>query len=463
MLTAHLGVCLLLWTATRRWLESNLAAAGVFLAFALHPVTAEAFLWASAVSEPMAAAGLLGSALILDRWCGEDRRNVFAATVAGLVMLLGLLAKEAVLTALPVVSLFLWRVRGVSLRALLGPWVAVAVFLALRVHALSGLQATGSGAVQRTEALRNFPVLILDGLRAMFSLWPVGIRHLYWDYRGLSWAASVGAAAIVLVLSVLAWRCRRRLLLTPTALGVTICMMVPVALIATVSGWGGFGRYLYLPWGFTAIAGAEIARRLICRIDERAPRLRWTVAAVVVVFIGVEMLGLRHAIEVYHSQENLARASVELEPHAPDGWEWLGNHYVEVDDPANAARCYSEALILAPGLHRPRHNLAATLLHLGRPAEALEHERIAEAGHGFTANGDFVTVSALIQLGRWREAAERLLIGLDRAPDDPQLRRLQTRLLAEHPDADGYRDWLEAQLAATPDRAAAPVIRPLLR
>ena len=109
------------------------------------------------------------------------------------------------------------------------------------------------------------------------------------------------------------------------------------------------------------------------------------------------------------------------------------------------------------------NTLAATLLHLGRPAEAPEHERNAETGHGFSATGSFVTVSALIQLGRLYEAAERLLIGLDRAPDDPQLRGLQTRLLADHPDPDGYRNWLEAQLAAAPDRAAAAVIRPLLR
>lgn len=463
VLAAHLGVCLLLWTAARRWLKSNLAAACVFLAFALHPVTAEAFLWASAISEPLAAAGLLGAVLILDRWCGENRTNMVAATMAGLVMLLGLLAKEAVVTALPVVSLFLWRVRRVRLGALLGPWIAVVVFLALRVHALSGLQATGSGTGQRLEALRNLPVLVLDALRAMFTLWPVGIRHLYWDYRDLSWGASVGAAAIVLVLALLAWRLGGRLPLTPTAFGVTICMMVPVALIATVPGWGGFGRYLYLPWGFTALAAAEIGRRLSRRLDERAPRLSWAVAAVVVVFLSVEVLGLRHALVVYSSQENLARASVELAPHAPDGWEWLGNHYVEVDDPANAVRCYSEALAIAPELYRPRHNLAATLLHLGRPAEALEHERIAEAGHGFTANGDVVTVSALMELGRWNEAAERLLIGLDEAPDEPQLRSLQTRLLAEHPDSETYRDWLEAQLAATPDRAAATVIRPLLR
>ena len=462
VLLAHLGVCLLLWTAARRWIGSDLASAAVFVAFAIHPVTAEATLWASAVSEPLAAAGLLGSALILDRWCGRDHSGLVAATVAGLVLLLGLLAKEAVLTALPVISLFLWRIRGVRLRALLGPWIAVVVFLALRVNALGGLQATGSGAGQRLDAIRNLPVLALDALRAMFTLWPVGIRHLYWDYRHLSWAASVTAAAVVLILAVLAWRARQRLPLTPTALGVTICMMVPVALISTVPGWGGFGRYLYLPWGFTALAAAEIGRRLVGWLRYRAPNLSWAVPAVVVVFLSVELLGLHHALEVYHSQENLARASIELAPHAPDGWDWLGNDYVEKGDLANAARCYAEAVAVAPELYRPRHNLATALLYLDRPAEALDHERIAEELHGPTTDGALVMISALIELGLWPEAEIRLLEGLDREPASPTLGKLQVRLLTEHPDPEAYRAWLAIQLEADPKRPAAAVIRPLL-
>jgi hypothetical protein len=463
VLAAHLGVCLLLWTATRRWMSSGLAAAAVFIAFAIHPVTAEAYLWASAISEPMAAAGLLGSALILDRWCGQGRSSIVAATAAGLVMLLGLLAKEAVLTALPVVSLYLWRVRGVRVRALLGPWVAVVVFLALRVHALSGLQATGSGLGQRIEAIRNLPVLIIDGLRAMFTLWPVGIRHLYWDYRDLSWAASLAAAAAVLVLAALAWRFRRRLSLTPTALGVTICMMVPVALITTVPGWGGFGRYLYLPWAFTALATAEIGRRLFSWLNELAPHLRWAVGAVVIVFLSIELLGLRHALTVYHSQESLARASIELAPHAPDGWEWLGNHYIEVGDLPNAALCYAEAVAIEPSIYRPRHNLAAALLYLGRPADALEHEIAIERDHGVTTDGAFVAVSALMELGRWQEAGAWLLAGLDQDPTSESLSQLQAGLLNDHPDPETYRTWLETQLAAVPNRPAATVIAPLLR
>jgi hypothetical protein len=462
VLLAHLGVCLLLWTVARRWIDSNLAAAAVFIAFAIHPVTAEATLWASAVSEPLAAAGLLGSALILDRWCGRDQNNLCAAACAGLVLLLGLLAKEAVLTALPVVSLFLWRIRGVRLRALLGPWIGAGVFLALRVNALDGLQATGSGAGQRLDAIKNLPVLVLDALRAMFTLWPVGIRHLYWDYRDLSWTASVAAAAAVLVLAGLAWWRRRRLPLTPTALGVTLCMMVPVALISTVPGWGGFGRYLYLPWGFTALAAAEIGRRLVAWFRHRAPNLGWAIPAVVAVFLSVELLGLHHALEVYHSQESLARASIELAPHAPDGWEWLGNHFIEIGDLENAALCYAEAVAVAPTLYRPRHNLAAALLYLGRPAEALEHERIAEGHHGSTTDGVFVMISALIELEQWSEAEIRLLEELDRDPDSEPLGELQIRLLAEDPDPDAYRAWLAKQLESEPGRPSAAVIRPLL-
>jgi len=206
VLLAHLGMSLLLWFVARRWIGSDLAAAVVFVIFAIHPVTAEAYLWASAISEPMAATGLLGSALLLDRYCTGDRRGAAGSVAAGLVLLLGLLSKEAVLAALPVVSLYLWLVRGVRPLALAGPWAAAAVFLALRVHALGGLQATGSGSDQRIEAIKNLPVLVVDGLRAMLTLWPVGIRHLYWDYHQIGWTTSLAAAVIVGGLAVIAWR-----------------------------------------------------------------------------------------------------------------------------------------------------------------------------------------------------------------------------------------------------------------
>jgi len=434
VVVSHLAVCLLLWTAARRWIGSDLAAAGIFIAFAVHPVTAEAYLWASAISESMATAGFLVAVLILDRWCRDERPSWIAVTLAGLVLLLGLLSKEAVVTALPIVSIYLWRVRGVRVRALVGLWIAVVVFLSLRVFELSGLQATGSGTDQRLEAIRNLPVLILDSLWALVTLQPVGIRHLYWDYHETDWTTSLIAAAVVLALCAAAWLVRRQAPLFPTAFGVLICMLVPIALITTVPGWSGFGRYLYLPWGFITLGAAEAIRRFQPVLREAAPRLQWAAGIVVIVFIVLEILGLRSAHHIYHSQENLARASVELQPHAPDGWEWLGNLMIENGDLGNAARCYAEAVAIEPSIYRPRHNLAAALYYLGQPAEALEHERAIASIYGITTESAVVAASACIDLERWEEAKRWIEAGLQREPTNERLLQLGSSLSNKRPE-----------------------------
>ena len=434
VIVSHLGAGLLLWTLARRWLASNLAAAAVFAVFVVHPVSAEGYLWPSAISEPLSVIGLLGAVLVVDAWGRAVERSVGAAMIGGLVMLLGLLSKEAVVTALPALSLYLWRVRRVRLRALVGPWLAVAVFLALRVSALAGLQATGSGTAQRLDALRNLPVLALDALRAMVTLQPVGMRQLYWDYRGLSWVASAGALLLVTGLALVLWRSRRKLPLSLTAFAVTVCMLVPVALVSTVPGWGGFGRYLYLPWAVTALALAEAGLRLSPVLAERAPRLRWAVAAVALVFLAFELVGLRHALDVFSSQEHLARAAIELQPNAPDGWLWLGNSHIERGDLPTAARCYAEAVAIAPDLYDARHNLAAALLHLGRPAEALEHEIAVRNAHGVTAEGAIIAVRALLALGRQDEAIAWLRDGLAVDPDNAVLLELKSSLVSGAPE-----------------------------
>jgi len=213
-------------------------------------------------------------------------------------------------------------------------------------------------------------------------------------------------------------------------------MLVPVALITTIPGWGGFGRYLYLPWGFAVLGAAELGHRLSATLDTRFPRLRWAVAAVVIVFLVVEALGLSHALEVYHSQESLARASTEFAPHAPDGWEWLGNHYFSEGDLGNAARCYAEAVAIEPTIYRPRHNLAAALLYLGRPAEALEHEIAVERHHGVTTDGAFIAVQALVELGRREEAGAWLAAGLAQDPTSEKLLGLRARMIDEPAEPD---------------------------
>jgi tetratricopeptide (TPR) repeat protein len=210
---------------------------------------------------------------------------------------------------------------------------------------------------------------------------------------------------------------------------VTVCSLAPVALVATIPGWGGFGRYLYLPWGISLLALAEIAVWLRPALAARRLWLRWAPTALAVIFIGLELVGFGHALAVYHSQESLAHAAIEIQPDAPDGWEWLGNHFVAAGDPVAAARCYGEAVAVAPELYRPRHNLAAAMLALGRPGEALEHERIATSGHGVTPEGAVVAASACLELGRVQEAGRWLEEGLAVAPTDRRLLELRQRWL----------------------------------
>ena len=465
VLAAHFLVCLLLWILGIRWLDSRLGTALAVFFFACHPVTAEAYLWSSALPEPLAAAGLLGAALILDRGAAKGRdgpRIWIAAIAAGLVFFFGLLAKEVVLVALPAFGLFLVASRGVRLRYLLPAATAGVAFVLLRTAALSGLQAAGADNVQRLQALKVYPILVVDGLVAMLTMQPVGIRHLSWEYATLGWGASAGAATLCLALLVTAYAARRILPLALAAVLTTGLMLLPIALVATVPGWGGFGRYLYVPLAITSLALAELGLKVQRTLVISRPHLRWAVPLIVVTALIVEQIGLRHALWVYANQENLAQAAIEIYPDGPDGWEWLGNVHIEKGELEEASVCFQKATERGPELFRPRHNLAAALLYTGRPAEALEQLEILNSLHPPTAPGAKVAVTALMELGRWEEASSCLVESLDRDPGYVPLVDMATRLLSEHPRPDELRLWLSEELALSEHRQSASVILPML-
>ena len=183
----------------------------------------------------------------------------------------------------------------------------------------------------------------------------------------------------------------------------------------------------------------------------------------VAVVLVVEGIGLRHALWVYANQENLARAAIEVFPEGPDGWEWLGNVFLERGELEAALECYKDATERGPELYRPRHNYAAALLYTGKPAAALEQLSILETFHSLPADATNVAVTALINLGRWDEAAKRLVEGLDRDPNDPSLAKSAARMLAEHPQPDALRALLAEEFTHPEHRPAAAVINPMLQ
>jgi hypothetical protein len=67
-----------------------------------------------------------------------------------------------------------------------------------------------------------------------------------------------------------------------------------------------------------------------------------------------------------------------------------------------------------------------------------------------------------MELGRWQEAAVRLIESLDRDPGDPSLVEAAVRLLAVHPQPEILRAWLIVELEKPEHDGAAQVIGPLL-
>lgn len=426
----HVLATVLCWLVARRWLGRDRLALLVAVLFAFNPVTAEAHLFVSAVCDPIAASSLLGAILLLEAAGGRgEARAWLAASAAGLLLLAGLLTKEVIVMALPAVSVWLVVARGVRARLLLPAWGAVGFVIALRTVVLRGLEATGPDAAHRLDAVHHAPLLILDGLRAVLGMTPVGYRDVSYEYELLPWTVSVAATALLALLVWLAWRSRHRAPLLIVALAVHVSMLLPVALLSSVHDWGGFGRYMYLPWAFLSIAIVQALPWVSQRIESRRAARAAAIAALVV-YLALQQLGLRAARDAYRSDEDLARGAVAAAPYAPTGYLLLGQQAVNRGDLQGSLAQYQEAFSRNPDIeHREAcQNYAIAMIHTGRPAEALALLEQMEQRGGRGPKSSYAVALALHALGRDEESLARLDWALERAPDDADLAWLRARV-----------------------------------
>ncbi len=430
-LLLHLLVVVLLWAGVRRWLGEGWRPELCALLFGLHPVTGAAPLWVSAQSELLMAAALLGAALLVDR--PTDR-----PLAAALVFAVGLLSKEVLLLALPPISLWLVLARGVDWRRLVPTWIAALLFFGLRAVVLGGLRAGGGGEL--AASARHAPLLVADGLRGLLLGRPTGLRHLSFEYEraGAPWLL-VGVAAIVALLAV-AWLLRRRAPMVPLAVAVLLLMLAPVALVTTVPGWGGYGRYLYVPWLFAVPALAQVSGR-------------WW-AGVAGLLLVLHLTALPMALGDWADDEGLGASQVRNRPDLGVGHGWLGQVDFDRGDWAAAAGHYREAIRVDPGYHPAHQNLALSEIRLGRAHDALATVDRLEELHGVGPRSSFARGLALAQLGEDEAAARVAVEALRLAPEDEDLRWLLANLRAHHASPEEFEAFLGAISAPRP--ASAP-------
>jgi tetratricopeptide (TPR) repeat protein len=445
LLAVHLLAATLLWLLVRKLVPGSgaLGAGFAFLAFAIHPVTAESALWISAISEPMAAVGLLGTV-----WLLSDRPTAARSALATVLYFAGLLSKEVIVMALPPVTIWL-LLRGVGWRRIAPLWGAATAMVLLRVLALDGLHSSASSQSQLAQSLKNLGLLWWHGLGGLAAQRPVGPIHLYTVYRDLpAWLGVVGILSFIAVLVAL-WRLRERAPLLALAVGVHASMLLPVALVTTLESWGGFGRYLYMPLAFLLLGLVQIA-----------PRTR-PMLAVAAGWLVLSLAGLPVALEAYSSPIAMAEAGLRLNPEASAPRSWMGEALVDEGRVAESIPWFAGALEIAPDVRQTRINLSASLVAAGRPREALKHIDDHEALFGPSSRSAFIRARSLIVMSRFDEAAPILLHALEQAPDEPNLHWLSVGLLNNHPRPVAYGAWLSDALPDHPKAAA--VLEPLLR
>ncbi len=380
------------------------------LVFALHPLRAESVAWIVERKDLLSSFFGLASLLAWLAWSREPRAWRLAAFVT--LYACSLLSK-AMLVTLPALLLVLefgvlgrtsWRPRRSDLVVLGCAGLALGV-------ALATLFAQAQAGALEGLATRPIPLRVANALAAYVwylghSLWPASLCVHYPLPQELELGASLLDLALLLALSLAAWRARRRLPLVLTGWLWFLGTLVPVLGLVQVGPQAHADRYTYFPTlGLLLAAGTIVERELLPRAGARVLA---ACGGAVVLALGV--LGWRQ-VSYWRDTETLARRALEVTRDNAVACELLGDVYANRGRQVEALPYLREAARLAPLDARVRANLGGTLLRTGALDEAEgELVRASELGPA-----RWQTWSLLGGLHLARGRADAALAALDRA------------------------------------------------
>ncbi len=423
--------------------------------FAWHPLRVESVVWISERKDVMSGCFFL---LTLLAYLGYARRRAagrswgraYGLTVVAFAA--GLMSKP-ILVALPLVLLALdfWPL---ARRAPEAP-------LQLRLlEKLPFFGLAGAASVATVLMQHNVGAFVLDlppGARAGNAvvslarylgkfLWPVDLIVCYSHPGAWPAAAILGAAALVLGLSWLAWRERRRRPWLATGWLWYLLMLLPVLGLVQVGFQAMADRYTYLP-----MLGIEVAV-----LWSLAPLLRYPprrLAAAVAAALVLAACAART-----WNQEGVWRDSVTLFSHATAvsnrndmAEDFLASAYVAAGRPNEAEVHADRARTLNPRNDRPLVTLAGIREQQGRLAAAAEFLRSALALRPHQPMVQCELGLLELHLGRPDEARRAMVPALR---ESPALRERTLQLAGGARETGDLKTALflyETVLAVTPD------------
>lgn len=361
-------------------------AAVVLVAFALHPVQVEAYVWINGRSDVMAGACLLGLALALRRrsWVG-----------IALMGALGLMCKSVFVIAAVCLVAAEWPVdrgRADGARRAL-PGAAIALFGgmagAMLLRAVVS-QASSGGLPTPWALLVRLPSVVGAAVEHLALPLPRSMALLQWTLERDGFV--LAALAVVPTLAVATLAVRRQLRPAILITG-AIATLAPVGVVAD-HFWLGLDRYLYLPCCLLALAALDVVP---------AGGRRWQVGAAALAILLVPATWI--ASSAYASHGEFATRIVEERPEEPTGWllALAEARRLGVTDTAQLVDSLPTPDDLPPSL---AHHVAAELLRGGRTQRAIEVLERAYERHPSHPDLTLDLVSARASQARWAEVVE---------------------------------------------------------
>lgn len=239
----------------------------------------------------------------------------------------------------------------------------IAIIAQREANALPGREVLGLGARAANAAVAYVRYLTL-------TVWPQDLIPYYpHPNRGLPVWQVAGSAALLLVVSVTAWRLRDRAPYLLAGWLWYLGTLVPVIGLVQVGGQAIADRYTYVPLIGVFVAAAWA----FAGLAERFPRARYAAAAAAVAVLA--LLGT-----LAHMQTALWRNSITLYEHtlriSPNNLVALpnlGEAFLTAKRYEDAVTTIERALAIAPESAGSHGNLALALRALGKPNDAIAH------------------------------------------------------------------------------------------
>lgn len=375
----HVLATLLLFGCLRSMTGSVWRSAFVAAAFAAHPAHVESVAWIAERKDVLSAALWFATTWAYVDWTRRPSAGRYALMLV--LFALGLMAKPMLVT-LPFTLLLLdyWPLARtdrdrLDLSARLTEKVPLFALAAVSSVVTAIAQRQG-GAVSSLDVIpigdRLANAMLSYGRYLKMLVWPVDLTVVYPYLRPVPLGAALASAAVLVVISVLAWRLRR------TAPWLTVGWlwflgtMVPVIGLVQVGSQALADRYTYVPYVglFIAIAwgGVALARRV--QVPMTVPAALGTTAIVVLA------IGAYRQTTVWASAETLWRHAVAVVPLSARAHNSLGVAYGNSGREADAAEQFRIAAGLQLDVATARDvfpNLGRALLSQGKVAEALPY------------------------------------------------------------------------------------------